>query len=397
MNSPNDHEKSSESRFLPYGSQWIDEADEAAVLRSLRSDFLTQGPEIAAFDEELAAYTGAKYAVAVANGTAALHLAVLALELPAGTSGITHPNTFVATSNALAYCGLRPRFVDIDPKTYTMEPAFLEKALDAEPAGVALPVHFAGQPAHMEKISRVCRARGARIIEDAAHAIGGRYADGSRVGSCRHSDMTIFSFHPVKTMTCGEGGAITTNDPELFRRLVTLRTHGITRDPALLGENPGPWYYEMQMLGYNYRLTDIQAALGRSQLAKLDGFVRRRRELVARYNEKFAGVPWLKTPHEEPGVYSAWHLYVLQFDWQALGRTRTDVMDALREKGIGSQVLYIPVPLQPYYRKNYGFAPGMFPAAENYYEKALAIPLFPRMTEADQNRVIDVVSGLSKA
>ena len=382
------------ARILPYGCQWIDSEDEAAVLRALRSEFLTQGPEVAAFEEGLSAYTGAKYTVAVANGTAALHLAVAALEIPRGSVGVTQPNTFVATGNALVYNGLQPSFVDIDPRTYVMDFEALLDCLSSREAKVVLPVHFAGQPAGLEEISRVTRRRGAYLVEDAAHAIGARYADGARVGSCRHSDMTIFSFHPVKTMTCGEGGAITTNDPELYRRLVVLRSHGITKDPARISATPGPWYYEMQTLGYNYRLTDIQAALGRSQLAKLDRFVLRRRDLVRRYNEAFSGISWLRTPFEAPGVYSAWHLYVLLFDWGAIGLDRAAVMARLAEEGIGTQVHYIPIHLQPYYQRAFGYQKGDYPLAEDYYEKALSIPLYPRMEEADQDHVIAVIKAL---
>ena len=385
----------SELPFLPYGRQSIDQDDIDAVVRTLRSDYLTTGPEIAAFEQELCEYTGAKYAVAVANGTAALHLAVLALELPEGSIGITSPNTFVATSNALVYAGHTPHFVDIDPRSYVMDPHRLAEAIKDAEAAVVLPVHFAGHTAGVEEVSRIARRHDAFVIEDAAHSLGGRYLDGTRVGSCSYSDMTTFSFHPVKTITTGEGGAITTNDPELYRRLSTLRTHGITRDPARLTQQPGPWYYEMQMLGFNYRMTDIQAALGRTQLKKLDRFVERRRQLVARYNEAFAEVPWLTTPWEEPGRETAWHLYVLQFDWEAIGADRPTVMARLREQGIGTQVLYIPVTDQPYYRQHYRYPDAAFPHAKEYYRKALAIPLFSAMTDVDQRRVVSAIRGLA--
>ena len=380
--------------ILPYGRQWIDDDDVRAVVDALTSDFLTQGPQVSAFEDELAAYTGARYAVAVANGTAALHLAVLALDLPERSLGTTHPNTFVATSNALAYAGHTPRFVDIHPETYVMDPDALSNQMTEEQVKVVLPVHFAGSTAGVEDVSLIARSHGARIIEDAAHAIGGSYADGSKVGSCTLSDMTIFSFHPVKTMTTGEGGAITTNDREFHRRLVMLRTHGITRDPAQTKQSPGPWYYEMQMLGFNYRMTDLQAALGRSQLSKLDRFVSRRQAIVARYNEAFADLSWLRTPTEPHGRQTSWHLYVLQFDWNAVGLDRVAVMQKLRDSGVGTQVLYIPVVLQPYYRETYGYKPGDFPVAESYYSRTLAIPLFPAMTDEDQTHVIDSVRGL---
>lgn len=381
-------------RFLPYGRQEIDNDDIDAVVRALQSNFLTTGPEIEAFEQELCEYTGAEYCVAVANGTAALHLAVLALDLPEGSSGITHPNTFVATSNALVYGGHEPRFVDIDPRTYVMDPKKLRLAVESRAAEVVLPVHFAGHTAGVEEVFRVAREYGAYVIEDAAHSIGGAYRDGSKVGSCAFSDMTIFSFHPVKTMTTGEGGAITTNDAELHRRLKTLRTHGITKDPEMLSKQPGPWYYEMQMLGFNYRLTDLQAALGRSQLRKLDGFVERRQEIVARYNREFSDVEWLTTPYEEPGRHTAWHLYVARIDWRALGIDRSQVMMNLRDLGIGTQVLYIPVHTQPFYRGRYGFKHRDFPEAEEYYDAALALPLFPKMTDSEQTRVIEAVRSL---
>jgi UDP-4-amino-4,6-dideoxy-N-acetyl-beta-L-altrosamine transaminase len=384
----------SELPFLPYGRQSIDQDDIDAVTRVLQSDFLTTGPEIAAFEQELCEYTGAKYAVAVANGTAALHLAVLALELPTGSIGITSPNTFVATSNALIYAGHTPHFVDIDPKSYVMDPDILAEVMKDVETMVVLPVHFAGHTAGVEDVSRIARSHEAFVIEDAAHSIGGRYLDGTRVGSCSHSDMTTFSFHPVKTMTTGEGGAITTNDPELYRRLMTLRTHGITRDPAQLTQQPGPWYYEMQMLGFNYRMTDFQAALGRSQFKKLDGFVKRRRELVARYNEAFADIPWITIPWEEPDRETAWHLYVLQLDWDVIGMDRPTVMARLREQGIGTQVLYIPVPDQPYYKEQYRYPDSAFSNAKSYYENALAIPLYPAMKDGDQERVVEAIRGL---
>jgi UDP-4-amino-4,6-dideoxy-N-acetyl-beta-L-altrosamine transaminase len=385
----------SSDTFLPYGRQSIAQEDIEAVARVLRSDFLTTGPEVARFEAELAEYVGAKHAVAVSNGTAALHLAVLALDLPTGARGVTHPNTFVATANALIYAGLTPGFADIDPTTYVMDPDALRASLRAEEAEVVLPVHFAGSVAGVEEVSRVARQNGAAVIEDAAHSIGGCYRDGSRVGSCQYSDMTTFSFHPVKTMTTGEGGAITTNDESLHRRLQILRTHGITRNPEQLLQNPGPWYYEMQFLGFNYRMTDMQAALGRSQLQKLDRFVSRRRELVARYNEAFADTPFLTTPPGVPECESAWHLYVLLFDWNMIGMDRPTVMARLRDKGIGTQVLYIPVPDQPYYQEHYPRVGDGLTNARRYYEHALAIPLYPAMTDDDQARVISAVNELA--
>jgi UDP-4-amino-4,6-dideoxy-N-acetyl-beta-L-altrosamine transaminase len=378
------------SRFIPYGRQLIDRRDIAAVTRVLRSPFLTQGPAVEEFESRLRERVGAKYCVAVANGTAALHLAVAALELPAGSEGITSANTFAASANAMAYCGLRPVLADIESRTGNISVPDLRLRLTRK-TRVLIPVHFAGQPADMPAIGRIARRAGLRVIEDAAHALGSRCADGSRVGSCRHSHLTAFSFHPVKTITTGEGGAVTTNDPELYRRLCDLRSHGIVKDPGRLQHPEGPWYYEMQSLGFNYRLTDIGAALGSSQLEKLDSFVARRRRIVSAYNRSFRRLRHVRIPWERPGVFSAFHLYVLLIDFAALGKTRTQVMDELRERGIGTQVHYIPVHLQPYYRERFGYRPGAFPAAEARYAESLSLPLYPAMTDADTARVIRTV------
>jgi UDP-4-amino-4,6-dideoxy-N-acetyl-beta-L-altrosamine transaminase len=384
----------SNTPFLPYGRQTIEPDDVEAVVRALSSDFLTTGPEISSFEQELCQYTGAKFAVAVANGTAALHLAVLALDLPEGSIGVTSPNTFVATSNALLYAGHIPHFVDIHPQSYVLDPERLQTYLTTNKAQVVLPVHFAGNTFGVEKIHEIARKRGLLIIEDAAHSIGGSYLDGSKVGSCKYSDLTTFSFHPVKTMTTGEGGAITTNNPDLYTRLMTLRTHGIVREPNRMSKNPGSWYYEMQMLGYNYRITDIQAALGRSQLKKLDRNVNRRSEIVQRYNEAFQPLPWITTPVSEPGRRVAWHLYVVQLNWRDLGLDRPSVMLKLKELGIGSQVLYIPVPEQPYYKQQFPSDAQSYTHAQKYYDHALALPLYPSMSEDDQSRVIEAVKNL---
>mgnify|MGYP006281198899 CR=1 FL=1 len=379
--------------FIPYGRQWIDEYDRAAVDRVLTSDYLTTGPEIGAFEAELASYTGARYAVAVSSATAGLHLALAALDLPTGSSGITSPNTFVATPNSLVYNGLVPKFADIDPLTYNLSAEAIGEAMDSE-TSVLLPVHFAGRACDMAAISKIASARGVRIVEDAAHAIGSRYPDGSMVGSCRFSDMTVFSFHPVKTMTTGEGGAVTTNDKRLYQRLLDLRSHGITRDRSRLERDPGPWYYEMHSLGYNYRMTDIQAALGRSQLSKLELFVTRRRELVRQYNRELSGISWLVTPDNSGNEFTSFHLYVTKFDWDGLGLARKDVMAQLRSRGIGTQVLYIPVHTQPYYRESLGFALGDFPVAEAYYQATLALPLYAAMSDDDQYRVVSAIRDL---
>lgn len=373
--------------FIPYGKQWVDDADVAAVVDVLHSDFLTQGPRVESFERKLCALTGAKHCVAVSNGTTALHLAVAALNLKPGRSGVTSAITFAASANALAYNGLKPILADIEPDTANISVASVEKRLTKSTA-VLVPVHFAGQPADMPRLAALARRRKLRVVEDAAHAIGSRYADGTPVGGCRHSDLTTFSFHPVKTITSGEGGAVTTNDPALYARMKLLRTHGITKDVA---RSPGPWYYEMRELGFNFRLTDLQAALGESQLGKLDAFVARRRALVARYDATFAGHPLVAPLVERPGVFSAFHLYVLRLDFRKLGTTRAAFMAALAAAGVGTQVHYIPVGRLPYYRKTYGTRPSDCPAAEAFYERALTLPLYPKMSDDDADHVVKTV------
>lgn len=376
--------------MLGYGFQWIDESDVAAVVEALRSDFLTQGPGVAKFEQELCRMTGAKFCVALSNATAALHLAVAALELGSDTEGITSPNTFLASSNCMVYNNVRPMFADIDAVSYNINPAEIERKLTNK-TKVLIPVHFAGLPCDMKKIYEIAVGHGLKVIEDAAHAIGSHYEDGSPVGCCKWSDMTVFSFHPVKTITTGEGGAITTNDEELYRRLLMLRSHGTTKDSELLTQNPGPWYYEMQMLGFNYRMTDIQAALGYSQLQKLSSFKGRRREIVARYNDAFRSLRHVTTPVEPEGTSSCFHLYVAQIDFVALGKGRSQVMKELQEKGVGTQVHYIPVHTQPYYQKNFGYAYGDYPVVERYYERTLSLPLYPLMSDAEVDLVISAV------
>lgn len=380
--------------FINYGHQYIDEEDIQSVIEVLKSDFLTQGPKVKEFEQALCDYTGADYCVCVANGTAALHLSVAAFELEKGMEGITSPITFMASANCLVYNGLIPKFVDIDPRTYLIDIRKINESI-AERTKVLIPVHFAGQPVDMEKLYELTKTRNINIVEDAAHAIGSRYKDGSPVGNCKYSDMTIFSFHPVKTITTGEGGAITTNRRNLYERLLELRSHGITKDTNKLTQNPGPWYHEMQTLGFNYRLTDIQAALGISQLKKLDEFVKRRREIVTKYNEAFRNAEWLTIPFEMEEVYSAFHLYVLQIDFEKIAKSRKQVMEELKEKGIGTQVHYIPVHTQPFYKSSFGCHYGDFPLAEAYYEKALSLPLYPQMTDEDVEYVINSILELN--
>jgi UDP-4-amino-4,6-dideoxy-N-acetyl-beta-L-altrosamine transaminase len=387
-----------EQKPLHYGCQYYDNDEINAVVEVLKSDFLSSGPRIRAFEQLMQEQTGAKYCVAVANGTAALHLAVKALDIEAGKSGITSPLTFIASSNAMIYNGLRPDFADIDERNYCLDPVEFKKRINQNTA-VVVPVHFAGHPADMEKISDIARKRGICIVEDASHALGSKYINGEPVGSCCYSDLTTYSFHPVKTITTGEGGAITTNDHFLYEKLLMLRNHGITKDPdkfkiQMPGYKVGPWYYEMQELGFNYRLTDIQAALGIVQLKKLSGFVKRRRQIIDAYNRAFKDVKWLSFLKEHPKVFCALHLYVLLIDFEAIGKSRTQVMMELKSKGINTQVHYIPVHLQPYYRENYRFRPGDFPRAEAYYDRCLSIPLYPKMTDDDVQRVIEVIIGL---
>jgi len=377
--------------MIPYGRQWIDDVDEAAVVAALRSPFLTQGERIQDFEAKLADRVGADYCLVLANATAALHVAYAAMALE-GREGITSPNTFVATSNAMAYAGIKPRFADIDARTLNLDPDAVVRAVNEDTALIA-PVHFAGLPADMKRFHALAKYHGLRIVEDAAHAIGSQYADGSLVGNCRYSDATVFSFHPVKTMTTGEGGAITTNDRELYERMLLLRSHGLERAPERMSEAPGPWFYEQQDLGFNYRMTELQAALGISQLAKLDRFIARRQQIVKAYHQGLSGLNWLTLPHtaEQPICY---HLFVVQMDFASLGLTRKDVMARLREVGVGTQVHYIPVHLQPWYREHLGTKRGDLPVAEQYYERALSIPLFPGMSDEDVATVIDAVRSL---
>lgn len=376
--------------MIGYGHQYIDDSDIEAVVNVLKSDYLTQGPSVTAFEKKICEITGAKYCVSISNATTGLHIAVAALELGEGTEGITTPNTFLASSNCMVYNNVKPVFADIDPVSYNIDPMEIEKHISAK-TKLLIPVHFAGLPCKMEEISAIAKKNNLHVIEDAAHAIGSQYADGSYVGNCKYSDMTVFSFHPVKTITTAEGGAVTTNDEKLYQKLCMLRSHGTTKDENLLTKNPGPWYYEMQSLGFNYRMTDMQAALGVSQLNKLDFFKKRRREVIVMYNKAFADMRYLKTPVEPDDVCSCFHLYAVQIDFTALGKSRAQVMKELRDKGIGTQVHYIPVPTQPYYKNTFGYKDGDYPIAEKYYEQELSLPLYPGLSDDDVNTVIKAV------
>lgn len=386
--------------MIPYGRQDVSDDDVAAVVEVLRSDWLTQGPAGPAFEKAIADYVGARHVIAVSSCTAALHLAYLALGVGPGDRVWTVPNTFVATANAALYCGATVDFVDIEPRGYCMSAAALGAKLEqAERVGalpkVVAPVHFAGQACDMKAIRALAGRYGFKIVEDAAHAIGGDY-DGGKIGDGRYSDIAAFSFHPVKIVTTAEGGALTTNDAELAAALSELRTHGITRDPQRMrGASEGPWYYEMTALGYNYRMTDLQAALGVSQMRRIDPFIARRRELAAHYDAELADLP-LVTPWQNPDGRSAYHLYPIALRLDALKQDRKAVFEALRADGIGVNVHYIPVHLQPCYR-DLGFKPGDYPQAERYYAAAISIPLFSGMTDAQHAAVVAALARALKA
>ncbi len=381
--------------MIPYGRQDISEADIQAVVDVLRSDFLTQGPAVPAFERAVAAYCGASHAVAVNSATSALHIACLALGVGSGDVVWTSPITFVASANCALYCGGGVDFVDIDPRTYNLSVERLADKLEqAERDGrlpkVVIPVHLCGQPCDMRAVHALGQRYGFRIIEDASHAIGGRYL-GEPIGSGRYSDVTIFSFHPVKIVTTAEGGMALTNDEAVAARLRRLRTHGITREPAeLTRESDGGWYYEQIDLGFNYRMTDLQAALGSSQMRRIDAFVSRRHEIARRYDERLALLPVI-TPWQHPDGHSGLHLYVIRLKLREVGRTHRQVFEAMRAAGIGVNLHYIPVYLQPYYRR-LGFAPGYCPNAEDYYAEAISLPVYAGLTREQQDRVVEALA-----
>ena len=375
-------------QFIPYGRQWIDEEDIQAVIEVLRSDFLTTGPKIKEFEQKFAEAVGAKYAVAVSNGTAALHAACYAAGIVEGDEVIVTPITFAASANCILYRGGVPVFADIDPKTYNIAPKEIRKKITAKTKAI-IPVHFTGQPCDMDEINKIAKEYNLMVIEDAAHALGAKYK-GRRVGSI--SDMTTFSFHPVKHITAGEGGMITTNDQELYHQLMLFRSHGITRNKELLhNKEEGPWYYEQLDLGYNYRITDIQCALGLSQLKKLEKFVARRKEIVAQYNQAFKEIEGVVIPYQDKYADSSWHLYVIQLELDKLKVGRKEIFEALKELNIGVNVHYIPVYYFPYYQK-LGYQKGLCPNAKHLYERMITLPLFPQMTDVDVERVINSVS-----
>ena len=402
-----------EGSFIPYGKQSIDTKDVYSVVETLRSDWITQGPKVSEFEQAVANYCQVDHAVAVNSGTSALHIACRALDVGEGDIVWTTPITFVASANCARYCGAKVDYVDIDPHTYNMSVKALEAKLDeAERTGklpkVVIPVHMCGQSCEMAEIAELAQRYGFAVIEDASHAIGGYYKN-EPVGNCRYSDIAVFSFHPVKIITTAEGGMAVTNSSELSQKMDLLRSHNITRNPALFADTrystsenvqqtsntkPPPWYYEQIDLGYNYRMTELQAALGFSQLQRLDEFVARRQELAARYDRLLADFP-LITPWQHPDAYSAWHLYVIRLKLEEIGPSRREVFDYLRQQGIGVNVHYIPVHTQPYYQA-LGFKHGQYPEAEKYYQEAITLPLFPAMSEDEQDKVINTLQEALK-
>ncbi len=383
--------------MIPYGRQTISQDDIDAVVAVLQSDFLTQGPQVPAFESSLKAYCGAAHAVAVNSATSALHLACLALGLGAGDVLWTSPITFTASANCALYCGADVDFVDIDPATLNMSVSSLEAKLQAARASgarlpkIVVPVHLCGEPCDMAAIGALAKEYGFAVIEDASHAVGA-FSGSLPVGACEHSDITVFSFHPVKIITTAEGGAAMTHRADLAEKMALLRSHGITRDPAAMThEADGGWYYQQIDLGYNYRMTELQAALGVSQMRRLDEFVERRHELAGRYDRLLAPLP-LILPPRNPASRSALHLYPVQIRADS-GKSRRDVFDYLRRHGIGVNVHYIPVHTQPYYRRRFGFQNGDFPAAEAYYQSAISLPLYFGLSFDEQDKVVETLAA----
>ncbi|MGY5617789.1 UDP-4-amino-4,6-dideoxy-N-acetyl-beta-L-altrosamine transaminase [Vibrio cincinnatiensis] len=384
---------------IPYGKQDINQQDIDAVVKVLKSDFLTQGPKVPEFEQALVIQTGAQYALAVNSATSALHIACLALGVGEGDWLWTSPITFVASANCGLYCGAQVDFVDIDPDTYNMCPKRLEEKLiqakaDGKLPKVVVPVHLCGQPCDMQAIGRLAKEYGFNVIEDASHAIGGKY-HGKPIGNCEYSDITVFSFHPVKIVTTAEGGAVVTNSQALADQMALLRSHGITRDPQkMVGESHGGWYYQQIDLGFNYRMTELQAALGVTQMSRLQQFITARHRLAERYYQGLKDLP-ITLPYQLENTYSGLHLFVIRLQLDKIALTHKQVFDALRENGIGVNVHYIPVHTQPYYEKM-GFEKGDFPHAERYYQEAISLPMFHTMTNDQQDEVIRVLSNILK-
>jgi len=397
---------------IPYGHQAIDGKDMRAVTDVLKSDWITQGPRVEEFETALCRYTGARYAVAASSGTAGLHLACMAAGIGHGEEVITSPITFAASANCALYCGGKTVFADVEEDTVNISPERIEEKISARTKAV-IPVHFAGHPARISAIYRMAKRKNLTVIEDACHALGALYRGGPlvrrggdrkkgergwiKVGACEHSDMAVFSFHPVKSITTGEGGAVLTNNRVLYNRLRLLRNHGITKDrrdfsnPVSMLRESGPWYYEQKALGYNFRITDLQCALGISQLKKIGSFMKRRREITARYDKVFSGLGGLRLPAEDKDVRSSRHIYYIRL---ANPDLRKGVFESLHKRGIIAQVHYIPVHLQPYYRKRFGYREGDCPVAEDYYRRTLTLPIYPGMRKRDVDYVIKVVKEI---
>ncbi|WP_434650367.1 UDP-4-amino-4,6-dideoxy-N-acetyl-beta-L-altrosamine transaminase [Pseudomonas sp. D1-2] len=380
--------------MIPYGRQDITQADIDAVVGVLQSDFLTQGPMVPRFEQQVAAHVGARHALAVNSATSALHIACLALGLGPGDRLWTSPVTFVASANCGLYCAAQVDFVDIDPRTYNLCPQALERKLvKAEREGtlpkVVVPVHLCGQPCDMQAIQKLAKRYGFKVIEDASHAIGGKY-QGDFIGSGKYSDITVFSFHPVKIITTAEGGMALTNNAELANKMALLRSHGITRDPQqMTHDSDGPWYYQQIDLGFNYRMTELQAALGLSQMERLDQFIARRHQLATRYNDLLAALP-VTVPWQHPDSYSGLHLYVIRLQLAKISKSHRQVFESLRDQGIGVNLHYIPVHTQPYYAQM-GFKPEDFPVAQDYYREAISIPMFQTMSDEQQDQVVAAI------
>lgn len=374
------------NNHIPYSRHLLDEDDMAAVTAVLNSDFITQGPKIKEFEEKIAAYCGAGYAVVFNSGTSALHGAYYAAGLSPGEEIITSPLTFVATANAALMLGAKPVFVDVEYDTGNMDTMLVESAVNSR-TKLIVPVHLAGHPSDMEKIHHVARKYNLMVVEDACHAIGSHYK-GEKTGNCKYSDMTVFSFHPAKHITTGEGGAVITNNPDFHKKLLMFRTHGITKE-YLMGEPDGAWYYEMQFLGYNYRLTDIQAALGISQLKKIDIFIKRRREIASRYNSIFENNPYFDLPVERDYLNASYHLYPIRLKDEYKDKKR-EIFARLLKRELGVQVHYIPVYLHPYYRK-LGYKKGLCPQAEDFYAREISIPIYPAMSDLDIEQVAEKI------
>ncbi len=389
-------------RFLPYSRQNIDNNDIKCVIKVLKSDFVTQGPNIIKFEKEFAKYTGAKYAVACATGTAALHLSCIALGIKNKSTVLTSAVTFVASANCAEFLGANVDFVDIDKDTYCLDINELKKKLKQKKIDLVIPVHLCGHSSDMMEIYKLKKKYKFKIIEDSCHALGGKY-NNFKVGSCRYSDISTFSFHPVKPITTGEGGMITTNDKKIYQKLILYRSHGIHRiaknfkhkNLAFDKNNiPNRWYYEMKELGFNYRMTDIQAALGISQLKKLNFFTKKRNDIAKIYNDNFKNSKLLKKPYTQKTILHSYHLYTILINFQKLDINKNRLMEILSENNIGTQVLYIPVFLQPYYKRKYNYKPKNFPNAMKYYENALSIPIFPDLNKKEQKFIISKIKEL---